>query len=310
MVSPLAQPEKITAALDRTAKIAVVSILVAVTVMGIKYLAYLETGSVALYSDALESIVNVITAIAALVAVRISAQPPDKSHPYGHHKVEYFSAVLEGALIIVAALLIIREAWSALLMPHTIEAPALGLAINGVATALNAGWSWFLITRGRTWRSPALVADGWHLFTDVATSLGVIVGLALAAITGWPILDPLLAAGVAFHILHAGFKLTREIGEQLDGRGGAAQRFRLVSAKPSRRTAEARCKCTTSGLAMRARPLSSNFIWWCRGRCLCPESHQICDRLEDAIRQSIEGAQVTIHVEPEFKAKTKGAVDL
>src|SRR6476620_1365486 len=137
MASPTAQSEKFTAALDRTAKIAVLSILVAVTVMGIKYLAYLKTGSVALYSDALESIVNVITAVAALVAVRISAQPPDKSHPYGHHKVEYFSAVLEGALIIVAALLIIREAWSALLMPRTIEAPALGLAINGVATALN-----------------------------------------------------------------------------------------------------------------------------------------------------------------------------
>ena len=308
MVSPTAQPEKFTA-LDRTAKIAVVSILVAVTVMGIKYLAYLKTGSVALYSDALESIVNVITAVAALVAVRISAQPPDKSHPYGHHKVEYFSAVLEGALIIVAALLIIREAWSALLMPRTIEAPALGLAINGVATALNAGLVMVPDHAGRTWRSPALVADGWHLFTDVATSLGVIVGLALAAITGWPILDPLLAAGVAFHILHAGFKLTREsVSSLMDEAAPPEIQARI------RETIQANGGGALQVHDVRTRHAGPatfiDFHLVVPGTMLVSESHQICDRLEDAIRQSIEGAQVTIHVEPEFKAKTKGAVDL
>lgn len=298
-----------TAAHDRTASVALVSIAVAVLVMAIKYLAYLKTGSVALYSDALESIVNVVTAVAALIAVRISAQPPDKSHPYGHHKVEYFSAVLEGALIIVAALMIIKEAWAALLVPRQIDQPVVGLLINGVATALNGAWSWFLITRGRAWRSPALVADGWHLFTDVATSLGVIVGLALAALTGWPVLDPLLAAGVALHILHAGFKITRDsmsslmdeaappeiqsrIRETIRANGGGALQVHDIRTR-------------------HAGPATFiDFHLVVPGTMSVSEAHAICDRLEDAIRTSIEGAQVTIHVEPEYKAKAKGAVEI
>ena len=109
-----------------TVRIAAGSILVGVVVLGIKYLAFAVTGSVALYSDALESFVNVATAIAALLAVRLAEQPPDRNHPYGHYKVEYFSAVLAGTLIIVAALLILREAWQAVLVPRTIEAPAAG----------------------------------------------------------------------------------------------------------------------------------------------------------------------------------------
>ena len=103
-----------------------------------------------------------ITAAVALYAIHLSAQPADRRHQFGHHKAEYFSAVLEGVLIVIAAILILREAWDAYVHPRQITQAYEGLAINGLATALNGGWSWFLISRGRRWRSPALVADGWH----------------------------------------------------------------------------------------------------------------------------------------------------
>lgn len=130
-----------------------------VIVLGIKYLAYAVTGSVALYSDALESFVNVATAIAALFAVRLAEQPPDSNHPYGHYKVEYFSAVLAGALIIVAAGSSCAQAARA---PRMLDAPLEGLLLSALASVLNAGWSFVLISRGRKLRSPALIADGRH----------------------------------------------------------------------------------------------------------------------------------------------------
>src|SRR5215469_16665964 len=150
---------------SETVKLAVGSLLVGVTVLGLKYLAYWLTGSVALYSDALESIVNVVTATVALVAVRIASKPADANHPFGHHKVEYFSAVIEGVMIVVAALLIVHEAYDNLLDPRQFSAPIKGLAVNGAASVLNAVWCWVLITRGKLLRSPALVADGRHLLT-------------------------------------------------------------------------------------------------------------------------------------------------
>jgi cation diffusion facilitator family transporter len=195
---------------NTTSIIATASIAVALLVMGVKYLAYAKTGSVALYSDALESIVNVVTAVVALITIRVSARPADRRHQFGHHKAEYFSAVLEGALIIVAAVLILREAYEALQAPRSITEPAIGLAISGVATAINTVWATFLITWGRRQLSPALVADGWHLATDVLTSVGVIAGLGLALVTGWTILDPLLAALVAVNILWTGWRLTSQ----------------------------------------------------------------------------------------------------
>src|SRR4029077_18082075 len=174
-------------------------------VMVLKYFAYKLTGSIALYSDALESIVNVITASVALWAVWLSAKPADAQHPFGHSKAEYFSAVLEGVLIVVAALIILHEAYGAYLNPRSVRAPIEGMAVNGLATVLNSAWSAFLIIMGRRWRSPALVADGRHLFGDVATSVGVLIGLGLVQLTGYVVLDPLMAAAVALHILSSGW---------------------------------------------------------------------------------------------------------
>lgn len=289
------------------ARIARVSILVAVSVMALKYAAYYVTGSVALYSDALESIVNVLTAVAALVAIRVSALPADKNHPFGHAKAEYFSAVLEGVLVIVAALLILREAYFALLEPRSINETTLGLTISGVATAINGAWATYLIRRGRHSRSPALVADGWHLATDVVTSIGVIVGLVLAAVTQMPILDPLLAAFVAANILWAGYKI---ISSSVSGLMDEAVEPEME--KRIRAVIQASGHGALQVHDIRARHAGRmtfiEFHLVVPGAMTVTDAHDICDRIEDALEAALENTDVSIHIEPEDKAKAKAAV--
>ena len=251
---------------DKHQLVAVASIGLAIAVMGIKYVAYLLTGSVALFSDALESIVNVLTAIAALIAIRVAAQPPDRRHPFGHHKAEYFAAVLQGALIIVAALAIFHEAYGALREPRALDEPALGLLVNGLATGINCAWALLLINRGAAWKSPALSGDGHHIMTDVITSVGVLVGLILATLTGWSILDPLIAIAVAINILRIGYGLTTKSMSQLMDEA-PPRRSRRASAPPSRPTPTARCRRTTSARAPPGPPPSSSSTWWCRAPC-------------------------------------------
>jgi len=285
------------------------SIGVALAVLALKFLAYWRTGSVALYSDALESIVNLVTAVAALYAVHISNQPADRQHQFGHHKAEYFSAVLEGVLIVIAALLIFREAYAALLTPRSLEQPLQGILINGLATALNAGWSYFLISWGRRQRSPALVADGWHLLTDVATSIGVLVGLTLVALTGWQILDPLLAACVAANILWAGWRLVKEsVSGLMDEAVNAevARQIRQVISTNAEGALEAHdVKTRTAG-----RVTFIEFHLVVPGKMTVAASHDICDRIEAALQETVHGAQVLIHVEPEAEAKHAGIVPI
>ncbi|WP_072387227.1 cation diffusion facilitator family transporter [Hyphomicrobium sp. CS1BSMeth3] len=291
----------------RTHKMAIASIAVACAVLGIKYVAYWVTGSVALFSDALESIVNVVTALVALMAVRISARPADRRHQFGHHKAEYFSAVIEGVLIILAALMILHAAWQALREPRAFTEPWLGLAISGVATVLNAGWSWALITYGRRWRSPALVADGWHLFSDVATSIGVIVGLILAIVTGWQVLDSALAALVAVNILVAGWRVMRSsisglMDEAVDGDIG--RRIRAVISESAAGAIEAHdIRTRTAG-----RATFIDFHLVVPGAMSVADAHRICDRIEQALEAEIEGAEIVIHVEPEGEARHRGVV--
>lgn len=289
--------------------VAATSIGVALAVMGIKYVAYLMTGSVALFSDALESIVNVLTGIAALVAIRVGAHPPDRRHPFGHHKAEYFSAVLEGALIIVAALVIFHEAYGALLEPRALTEPVAGLAVNGVATALNAGWAWLLINRGRVWKSPALAGDGRHLLSDVITSVGVLAGLILATLTGWSILDPLLAGLVAFNILRMGYELATSSMSQLLDEAASPE----IQAK-IREVIKTNADGALQAHDLRTRTAGpATFIEFhlvVPGAMSVRAAHDICDRLEAAIEAKIEGAEVVIHVEPEHKAKHKDAVEV
>lgn len=282
------------------------SIAVAVVVMAIKYAAYLTTGSVALYSDALESIVNVVTAVVALVAIRIGMRPPDSTHPFGHHKAEYLSAVLVGALIIVAAILILAEAYDAIRQPRTLTDPVLGLAINGLATAINAGWAGLIIKRGRALQSLALVADGRHILTDVVTSVGVFAGLALATLSGWMLLDPLLAALVAINILWTGYKLaTESISGLLDERASPEIEARIHRAIASNGKGAIEAHDIRTRQAGRMTFIEFHLV--VPGDMTVAEAHEICDRLEAAIESELADADVVIHVEPEAKAKAHDA---
>ena len=293
----------------KTRTIAMLSVAIGVGVLGLKLLAWRITGSVALYSDALESIVNVVASAAALIAIHYGSRPADANHPYGHHKAEYFSVVLEGVFIIVAAIAILREAYASFLSPHMLDAPVEGLAVSAVASVINGLWSWYLIREGRRRRSPALVADGKHVLTDVVTSVGVIIGLVAAYLTGIPQLDPLLAAIVAVNILWAGWRLIREsLGGLMD------------EAVPEKTLGEIREVISTNANGaievhdLRTRLAGSatfiDFHLVVAGSMAVSEAHDICDRIEKALRARVPDALITIHVEPEDKAKHQGVVVL
>ncbi len=283
------------------------SVVVSVFVLALKYVAYRLTGSVSLYSDALESTVNVAAAGVALLAIRLAARPPDINHPYGHTKAEYFSAVIEGALILFAAVEIVRSAGLRLAEPVALSNLTSGLAISAAATVLNAVTASYLIRNGRRQRSPALVADGRHLMADVITTVGVLAGVGLAGLTGWWILDPALAFIVAVNILWVGYRLLRE------SVGG------LMDESPSDREMESIQKIIVDQMqgALEAHALRARHA----GRYVFIEfhlvvpremsvgmSHAICDRIEEALHEQIPGSVVTIHVEPPEKAKHQGTV--
>lgn len=295
--------------MDTTLKLALGSIAVSIVVLGLKFVAYLATGSVALLSDALESIINLATAIAAFWAVRVAAQPADARHPYGHSKAEYLSAVAEGVLIVGAALAIFRESADALLHPRTIEAPLLGMAVNGLGTAVNALWAFVLVREGRRRRSPALQADGRHIFADVVTSVGVIIGLALVLVTGFEPLDPIVAGLVALQVLWSGWQLMRQsVGGLMD------------EAVPDETMARLRDIISSNADgAIEAHDIKTR----CAGRLTFIEfhlvvprdmrvsdAHDICDRIERALKADVPDVAVSIHVEPEEKRKHSGIVVL
>lgn len=300
-----------TSAQIKITRLAAINIAVAAAVMGIKYVAYLVSGSVALFSDALESIVNVMTAVAALIAVRISSIPADDEHPFGHHKAEFFAAIFEGAMIIIAAVLILMKSYEALTSGVTFQQPGLGLAINTGAALINAAWAYLLIGRGKAWRSPALVADGWHLVTDVITSAGVIVALLLAIFTGWYWLDPVVAAAVAINILWTGYRIAMQSMSSLMDQAASPEienQIRSVIARNGDGALQAHDIRTRQA----GRALFIEFHLVVPGSMTVYDAHIICDRLEDAIEAEIEGSEAVIHVEPDHKVKSgiEGAVDL
>ncbi|MFD1329516.1 cation diffusion facilitator family transporter [Mycoplana ramosa] len=279
-------------------RLALIGIPLAVFVMGLKLLAWWVTGSVALLSDALESTVNVIAAVIAWGAIHYAARPADATHPFGHHKAEYFSAVIEGVLIVVAALLILQEAVPKLRAPTLLDQPVLGLAINLVAALLNAVWAAILIRVGRRHRSPALTADGHHILSDVVTSAGVLVGLLLALATGYAILDPVMAIFVALNIVFQGWKIiSNSVSGLMDHAVDPAEEAAIKQAI----AAHAEGSLGVHDLKTR-RAGSATFIDF---HLVVPagmavgDAHEICDRLEAAIESVQPGAQIAIHVEPE-----------
>jgi cation diffusion facilitator family transporter len=293
--------------MNRQLTIALISVAIALSVLGLKLAAWQVTGSVALFSDALESIVNVVTAVVALVAVRLGQRPADAALPYGYHKAEYFSAVFVGVMIIVAALLVGREAYMAFLDPSLPEALDLGVAISIGATAINLVWARILLSHGRKSRSPALIADGKHLLTDVVSTIGVIAGLMLVLLTGWAVLDAVLAGLVALNILWSGWGVIRDsVGGLMDAAVPQLiqQRIREVIAANADGAIEAHDIRTRQ-----AGPVTFiDFHLVVPGTMSVATAHDICDSIEAKLREAVERAQVTIHVEPEQKAKHSGIV--
>nr|WP_108395580.1 cation diffusion facilitator family transporter [Devosia submarina] len=293
----------------RTLAIAGASLLVGLIVLGLKFLAWYVTGSVALYSDALESIVNVVTAIVALIAVRLAQRPADAALQYGYHKAEYFSAVVVGVMIIVAAILILREAYFGFTAPQLPQAPAQGLAISGVATIINLSWAQVLLRYGRKARSPAIEADGKHLMVDVVSTGGVLLGLGFVLLTGWAIIDPILAALVAINILWSGWGVIR------DSVGGLMDVAVLPETQKTIReviagNAEGAIEAHDIRTRQAGKMTFIDFHLVVPGSMSVDDAHQICDGIEAKLRQTVPNAQITIHVEPEQKAKHSGIVVL
>lgn len=282
---------------------------ISVVVIALKMLAWWVTGSVALLSDGLESIVNVAAAVMAYFVIRYAQRPADHDHQFGHHKAEYLSAVVEGVLIVIAAMLIINEAWQGLVSPKLPEAPALGLGINAIAAVINAAWAQALIREGRKHRSVALEADGRHIMSDVVTSAGVLIGLILVLTTGNAVLDPILAILVACNIIWQGYKvISHSLGGLMD-----------KALEPDEEAAVREAITLHSVGALGVHDLKSrragaaafiDFHLVVPADMTVEEAHHICDRLEDAIKEIIPGATLAIHVEPETEHAHGQKVDV
>src|SRR5256885_12299104 len=191
------------------ARFAWLSIATALATIALKAIAYVMTGSVGLLSDALESLVNLVAAVLALLMLSVSARPPDEDHAYGHTKAEYFASGAEGVLILVAAVAIGWAAVLRLLEPRALEKVGLGLVVSTFASILNFLAARILLAAGRRYRSIALEADAQHLLTDVWTSAGVLVAVGAVSVTGWQRLDPIIALLVAVNIVRTGVSLVK-----------------------------------------------------------------------------------------------------
>ena len=273
------------------------SIAAALVTMALKFFAYRLTGSVGLLSDAVESVVNLIAALVALWALWLAGRPADEEHRYGHSKAEYFSSGLEGALILVAAGSIVIAAAPRLLHPQPLQRVDLGLAIAVIAAAINGGVAWLLWQGGKRHRSITLTADARHLLTDVWTTVGVVVAVALVNLTGWLLLDPIIALIVALNIIWTGLRLLRESGYGL-----------LDTALPQadqRVIADVLAPYRAEGIefhALRTRSAGSRRFVSLHvlvpGTWTVKQGHDLCERIELALRRALTETTVFTHMEP------------
>lgn len=278
-------------------KFAWLSIAAALATIVLKTGAWWITDSVGLLADAAESIVNLVAAVAALIALRVAGRVADDDHHFGHSKAEYFSAAIEGAMIFVAAGFIIWQAVGRLLDPRPIDQVGLGLAISVLASIINGAVAFVLIRAGRRHRSITLRADGQHLLTDVWTSVGVVVGVGLVIITGIEVLDPLVALLVGGNILLTGWRLINESGTGLmDAALTPEENADLAD------TVAARCtdEVTVHGLRTRV----AGHVSFAEFHVLVPgawsvrRAHDVVEDIEEAIAEQHPDLRVTVHLEP------------
>ncbi|PSB17912.1 cation transporter [Phormidesmis priestleyi ULC007] len=275
----------------------VLSIVAAIVTIALKTSAYFLTGSVGLLSDALESGINLIAALVAFWALSFAAKPPDAEHAFGHSKAEYFSSGLESALIMVAAVGIAIAAWGRLFDPQPIEQVGLGLALSLAATALNGGVAVILLRAGKRLRSITLRADAHHLLTDVWTSAGVVIGILVVELTGWLVLDPIIALVVAANIIWAGFRLLRETGSGLLDRSLPADEQRVIMdlLMPYQEKG-IQFHALLTRVAGSRRFISFHVL--VPGEWTIQRGHDLCEEVELAIAQTLPGTHVLTHLEP------------
>jgi len=289
------------------ARLALASVGLALVVLALKGVAAWLTGSIALYSDALESVVNVVTAIVALVAVRLADRPASAALPYGYHKAEYFSAVIIGVFIVVAALAIFWQSYQGFIGEHRFDADPLGLAISVVATLINAGWAYVLTRYGRRERSNSLIADGKHLWTDVVSTGAVIVGVLFAVVTGYHKLDAILAGLVGVMVLWSGWEVMRDSVVGLMDVAVDPQKLTRIKDLISA-SADGAIEAHDIRTRQAGKATFIEFHLVVPGSMTVEAAHQICDRIEAKLREALEDVMITIHVEPEEKAKHSGIV--
>lgn len=273
------------------------SIVTSIFTIVVKFTAYALTGSVGLLSDALESFVNLAAALVALATLSYAHSGADEDHNFGHEKAEYFSSGIEGALIFVAAGAIIWSAVPRLLAPQPIEQVGLGLLLSVVAAGANLLCGWALLKGAREHRSITLEADAHHLLTDVWTTTGVIVGVGLVAVTGWLLLDALIAIAVALQILWTGFRLMRRSFDGLMDRAiPAAEREAIVKVLEQVRA--------LGGDYHRLRTRAAGKVSFVDVHVLVPGTmsvhagHDLVDKLENEIRAKVPHVEVLTHLEP------------
>lgn len=237
----------------------------------------------------------------------MAARPADDGHPYGHGKAEYFSAVLEGVLIILAALSIISAAYTDLRHPKELGALGVGLLVSSVATAINLLYGLYLLRLGGKLRSPALLADGKHLMSDVVTSVGVLIGVGLVALTGWRILDPIMAILVALNILWVGWRLVQSSLRSLLDEAAPPEIQALIRSLVGSH-AEGAIEAHDFRTRHAGQVTFIEFHLVVPGDMSVNAAHAICDRLESTIEDQLPDSQVTIHLEPDSQAKHHGIV--
>ncbi|MFS0229215.1 cation diffusion facilitator family transporter [Corynebacterium striatum] len=274
------------------------SIATAVLTIVLKVLAAMLTGSVGFLSDALESGVNLVAAVVGFIALRIAAKPADANHQFGHGKAEYVSALVEGAMIFVAAALIIYTSALRLLNPQPLEQPGIGLALSTLASVLNLAVGLVLLKAGKKYRSATLRADGHHLLTDVWTSVGVLVGIALVALTDWLWLDPIVAFAVGINILWTGYKLLKESLSSLLSESLPKEEHAELDARLTELEEEFGVLFTSRRTIASGRQRLVYLTMDVPGGWTVLAAHDIADRIEDNIDELFPGAEVFIHVEP------------
>lgn len=281
----------------RLQRLMILSIVTALATIALKAGAWAITGSIGLLADAAESVVNLVAASVGLLAVVWASRPPDAEHAYGHEKANYLAAAFEGALILLAAVTIAYAAIGRLLDPTEVEDVGVGLTIAGVASVLNLVMARALLRAGREERAMALEADGKHLLTDVWTSVGVVVGVVLVAVTGWAALDPIVALIVAANIVVSGVAMVRRSADGLMDRALERDELDRVQAVLDR------YRCDTVAFhALRTRRAGPRAFVSVHvvvpGAWSVQDGHDLIERLERDLRTGLEPATITTHLEP------------